>query len=76
MSDRQETLDNYADNYTYCLIKTYVTKQVAAELGQIKTVSASRQKRRDRALWQRLFWQHLIRDEADFAHHCDYKYLY
>ncbi len=58
------------------LIKTYVTKQVADELGQTKTVSASRQKRRERALWQRRFWQHLIRDEADFAHHCDYKYLY
>jgi putative transposase len=52
------------------LIKTYVTKQ-----GLIKpqaTWSESRQKRREGTLWQRRFWEHWIRDEVDFARHCDY----
>ena len=53
------------------LIKTYVTKQAASQLIQTKIVSASRQKRREGVLWQRRFWEHLIRDETDFSHHCD-----
>ena len=32
----------------------------------------SRIKRKERDLWQRRFWKHTIRDERDFAIHCDY----
>ncbi|XHX75800.1 MAG: hypothetical protein RBJ76_15240 [Stenomitos frigidus ULC029] len=35
-------------------------------------MSASRLKRKERNLWQRRFWEHLIRDEADFSQHCNY----
>jgi putative transposase len=28
--------------------------------------------RRERAVWQRRYWEHRIRDETDFARHCDY----
>jgi putative transposase len=35
-------------------------------------VSQSRQKRRERGLWQRRFWEHLLRDQADFNQHIDY----
>ena len=35
-------------------------------------VSPSRVKRGERGLWQRRFWEHLIRDEDDFARHVDY----
>jgi len=35
-------------------------------------ISQSRQKRQERNLWQRRFGEHLIRDEVDFAKHCDY----
>ncbi len=34
--------------------------------------SKSRIKRRERGLWQRRFWEHLIRDEKDFQQHIDY----
>ena len=34
--------------------------------------SAVRQKRHERGIWQRRYWEHLIRDEADFAAHMDY----
>ncbi|WP_427501718.1 REP-associated tyrosine transposase (plasmid) [Methylomonas sp. MED-D] len=34
--------------------------------------SAKRIKRRKRGLWQRRYWEHLIRDEADFQAHLNY----
>jgi putative transposase len=34
--------------------------------------SASQSKRRESGFWQRRFWEHLIRDEADHLHHVDY----
>lgn len=54
------------------LVKTYVTRHYGSNLGLNLEVSASRTKRKERNLWQRRFWEHLIRDEADFAQHCDY----
>ena len=35
-------------------------------------ISLSREKRRERGLWQRRFWEHLLRDQADFNNHVDY----
>ena len=32
----------------------------------------SRSKRRERGLWQRRFWAHLISDQNDFNNHVDY----
>ncbi len=34
--------------------------------------SPSRIKRRERGIWQRRFWEHVIRDEKDFQQHIDY----
>jgi putative transposase len=35
-------------------------------------ISASRALRRERGLWQRRFWEHLLRDQDDFNRHVDY----
>jgi putative transposase len=35
-------------------------------------ISQSRSKRRERGLWQRRFWVHLITDQHDFNQHVDY----
>ena len=35
-------------------------------------VSESRRNRGERGIWQRRFWEHLIRDEDDFRRHADY----
>jgi putative transposase len=32
-------------------------------------------RRGERGIWQRRFWEHLIRDEADFAAHMDYVHI-
>ncbi len=34
--------------------------------------SASRLRREERGVWQRRFWEHMIRDEDDYARHMDY----
>jgi putative transposase len=50
------------------LIKAYFSRRV--EKGE--RISKSRQKRGERGLWQRRFWEHLIRDETDYRQHIDY----
>jgi REP element-mobilizing transposase RayT len=54
------------------LIKTFVTKSCENELHLTEKVTVSKQKRKEKNLWQIRFWEHLIRDEIDFAQHCDY----
>ena len=34
-----------------------------------------RQRRGERGIWQRRYWEHLIRDDADFAAHVDYVHI-
>ena len=38
----------------------------------IGQVSASRQSKQEKPIWQRRFWEHLIRDEQDFNNQVDY----
>jgi putative transposase len=54
------------------LIKRFVTKYYGNRLEIDVGVSKSREKRQESNLWQRRFWDHLIRDERDFQNHCDY----
>jgi putative transposase len=35
-------------------------------------ISKSREKRRERGIWQRRFWEHLLRDQEDHNRHVDY----
>lgn len=37
--------------------------------------SKTRVRRGERGIWQRRFWEHLIRDEQDFAAHMDYVHI-
>lgn len=50
------------------LIKTYFSKGLA----NTERRSLVRQKRGERGIWQRRFWEHSIRDEADYIAHMDY----
>ena len=38
-------------------------------------IRASRELKRERGIWQRRFWEHLIRDERDYANHVDYIHI-
>lgn len=55
----------------WSLIKRHVSRDCAGWLPQ-QEMRPSRQKHRESALWQRRFWEHLIRDEADLSRHVDY----
>ncbi|MBI1887425.1 MAG: transposase [Nitrosomonadales bacterium] len=37
--------------------------------------SSSRRSKAERGIWQRRYWEHLIRDEADFSRHVDYIHI-
>ncbi|MEW6764867.1 MAG: transposase [Pseudomonadota bacterium] len=50
------------------LIKMGFSKRLPAD----ERLSRVRRARGERGIWQRRFWEHLIRDEADFAAHMDY----
>ncbi len=50
------------------LIKSYFSKR----LPDVEKRSDSCLKRKERGIWQRRFWEHMIRDERDYQHHVDY----
>ncbi|HEX6001483.1 MAG TPA: transposase [Hyphomicrobiaceae bacterium] len=52
----------------WSLIKMRFSKAIPAG----ETVNMSRRVRGERGIWQRRFWEHLIRDGRDLAHHIDY----
>jgi putative transposase len=64
------TLPSGDSNYStrWNLIKGHFSR--AIEKGE--RISPSRVKRKERGIWQRRFWEHLLRDEEDFAKHVDY----
>lgn len=50
------------------LIKSNFTHQ----LQRNEYINQSRRKKGERGIWQRRFWEHLIRDEKDYEHHLNY----
>lgn len=56
------------------LIKKEVTKRIRLSYEMVGTAhpTESRKKHREGTVWQRRFWEHQIRNERDFAVHCDY----
>jgi putative transposase len=53
------------------MIKTRFAKSVPK--GEALTLV--RRARGERGIWQRRFWEHLIRDETDYARHVEYCYI-
>ena len=54
------------------LIKGRFSRRYAAQFGKVLSKTDSRQKRREVMVWQRRFWEHLIRNEDDLNRHIDY----
>lgn len=52
----------------WALIKAGFSRRIAPTEAR----SASRRHKGERGIWQRRYWEHLIRDENDFARHVDY----
>jgi putative transposase len=60
------------------LIKSYFSRQIGL-VGWVEerkptntTTSASRLRKNEKAIWQRRFWEHLIRNQEDLRRHVDY----
>ncbi len=52
----------------WMLVKAGFSRQLPA----LEQRSPSRAAKGERGIWQRRFWEHLIRDERDFERHVDY----
>ena len=52
----------------WMLIKSGISRRIP----RTEEVSFSRSKRRERGIWQRRYWEHLVRDDADMRNHIDY----
>ena len=59
-------------SYRWRVIKRMVTQRCQTRLNRPEWMNARRRKRNQSTLWQHRFWEHLIRDEADFNRHIDY----
>ncbi len=53
-------------------IKRQVSLRCRDGYRHARLLTASREKHRESTVWQRRFWEHQIRDDADFARHVDY----
>jgi len=65
-----ENDDNFASRWA--IIKRGVSERCGSLDGDEENNSDSRGKRGERLIWQRRFWDHLIRDDTDFQRHLDY----
>ena len=54
------------------LVKRYFSIAYREGFGELIPKTPSRIKRRESSIWQRRFWEHLIRDQDDFNRHVDY----
>lgn len=52
------------------LIKTWFTKHCDPDLRRVPEPIQAR--RGEQSIWQHRYWEHLLKDEADYRHHVDY----
>ncbi len=58
-----------------CQIKRIFTRTWLASGGKEAEVSSAKKNARRRGVWQRSFWEHIVKDAADFKLHMDYIHL-
>lgn len=68
------TLPPTDSNYSQRIgrLKVLFTQSLRGKQALPQNVSISRRKRRESDVWQRRFWEHTIRDQADWSNHLDY----
>ncbi len=65
--------DNDADfSKRWGMIKKEFSKSAKEKIKNTKTISKSRSVRRESNYWQRIFWNHMIRNEKDYRIYMDY----
>ncbi len=56
----------------WSLIKSNFSKQTKTMLHNPEWITASKEKHRESTVWQRRFWEHMIRNDKDYQTHIDY----
>ncbi len=56
----------------WALIKRFVTNRCGPALLRNEWMNESKRRRNESTVWQRRFWEHMIRDETDYIRHLDY----
>jgi len=65
--------ENDADySLRWAKLKRFVTKQCGGLLYREDLMNESKSRRNESTIWQRRFWEHLIRDDQDMKNHMDY----
>lgn len=54
------------------MIKRHVSRECKQRFALDDNARQSQRDRKELSLWQRRFWEHQIRDDADYARHVDY----
>ena len=62
------------DDINYPSRLRHIKKRFSRGLAKTEWLSPVRQKRGERGIWQRRYWEHHIRDERDFNNHVAYCY--
>lgn len=57
------------DDANYPMRWNLVKRRFSRALPKNECISVSRQKKAERGIWQRCYWEHLIRDDKDFERH-------
>ena len=63
--------NDYDFSTRWRLIKTRFAKALPKQ----ERLTAARAARNERGIWQRRFWEHLVRDEDDYMRHIEYCYI-
>ena len=60
------------DDAAYPMRWAQIKGRFSRQIVRKEIISPSRTSKRERGLWQRRYWEHLIRDERDLERHVDY----
>lgn len=63
-----------SDDANYPSRLRHIKKRFSRGLEKTEWLNSTRQKRGERGIWQRRFWEHYIRDDDDFRNHIAYCY--
>lgn len=64
-----------AGDADYPLRRSLIKAAFSRAVPKNETIRSSRAKKRERGIWQRRYWEHLIRDDDDLVKHVDYVHI-
>ena len=60
------------DDTNYSQRISFIKSAFSRQIEPMECINSSRRTKRERGIWQRRFWEHLIRDEQDYEKHLNY----